>query len=118
MKSLWQEIYQMCLSILSTSINLIYADSKDIITNLVAQLKDIQNEKQAENCSISLNYLSMPENSKKLLHSPDSEELKLITQVFEQCCQIKSKDLTKTIQSFSLAEGNFVGGTTQSSTLV
>jgi hypothetical protein len=31
MKSLWQEIYQLCLNILSTSINLIYADNKQII---------------------------------------------------------------------------------------
>jgi hypothetical protein len=85
MKMLWQEIYQMCLNILSTSINLIYADTKEIITNLSHQLKEIQNEKQAENCSISLNYLSMPENSKKLLNT-GTEELNLITEVFKQCC--------------------------------
>jgi hypothetical protein len=30
-KSLWQEIYQICLNILSSSINLIYADTKEII---------------------------------------------------------------------------------------
>jgi hypothetical protein len=28
MKSLWQEIYKLCLNILSTSINLIYSDNK------------------------------------------------------------------------------------------
>ena len=57
----------MCLSILSTSINLIYADNKDIIAHLETSLKNNTNEKQAENSSISLNYLSAPENSKKLL---------------------------------------------------
>jgi hypothetical protein len=31
LESLWQEIYQLCLNILSTSINLIYADNKQII---------------------------------------------------------------------------------------
>jgi hypothetical protein len=45
MKSLWQEIYQNCLNILSTSINLIYADTKEIIKNLEVSLADIQNEK-------------------------------------------------------------------------
>lgn len=34
MKSLWHEIYQLCLNILSTSINLIYSDNKQIIQNL------------------------------------------------------------------------------------
>lgn len=100
MKMLWQEIYQMCLSILSTSINLIYADNKEIIRNLNGQLKDVKNEKQAENCSISLNYLSMPENSKKVLQA-ESEELQLITQVFEQCALLKSQDLNKTIEESS-----------------
>lgn len=33
-KSLWGEIYQMCLSILSTSINLIYSNVGDIVRNL------------------------------------------------------------------------------------
>ena len=34
MKSLWSEIYQMCLNILSSSINLIYSGNKEIISNL------------------------------------------------------------------------------------
>lgn len=67
MRQLWQEIYKICLNILSSSINLIYANTKDIIKNLESTLKNIQNEKQAENSSISLNYLSTPENCKKLL---------------------------------------------------
>ena len=64
----------MCLKILSTSINLIYANNKDILANLEGSLKNIENEKHAENSSISLNYLSAPENSKNLL-SADSDEL-------------------------------------------
>lgn len=31
MTALWQEIYQICLNILSSSINLIYSDNKEII---------------------------------------------------------------------------------------
>jgi len=67
MKTLWQQIHKMCLNILSTSINLIYADNKEIIHNLIKQLGDLKQDKQAENASISLNYLSRPENTKKLL---------------------------------------------------
>jgi len=62
---------------LSTSINLIYADNKQIISNLQANMKDVSNQKQAVNSSISLNYLSMPENAKKILLG-DSEELTMV----------------------------------------
>jgi hypothetical protein len=37
-KSLWEEIYQICLSILSTSINLIYSDIKDVVSTLEGNL--------------------------------------------------------------------------------
>ena len=67
MISLWNEIYQLCLSILSISINLIYASSKEILEDLNSTLNDIQSEKKAENSSISLNYLSQPEVTRKLL---------------------------------------------------
>lgn len=67
MKSLWKEIYQLCLNILSTSINLIYSDNKQIISNLQANMRDVANQKQAVNSSISLNYLSMGENAKRIL---------------------------------------------------
>ena len=65
-------------------------------------MKNIENEKQAENCSISLNFLSMPENSKKILQA-ESDELQLIKKVFEQCCAIKRKDLV------TIIEGNTIG---------
>ena len=58
-------MYQLCLNILSTSINLIYADNKEIIQNILSLDWERSNEKQAENTSISLNFLS--ENAKKLL---------------------------------------------------
>jgi hypothetical protein len=60
----------MCLDILSSSINLIYSDIKDVLVNLEESLRDsnkMKNAKQAENSSISLNYLAQPENAKKLL---------------------------------------------------
>jgi hypothetical protein len=84
------------LNILSSSINLIYSDTKEIIINLEQSLKEVKNEKQAENCSISLNFLSIPENSKKLLQA-DSEELEIIIRVYEQCCRIKSEDTVERI---------------------
>ena len=56
LEKLWQEIYQMCLNILSSSINLIYSNITDIAKSI--KFEDITNEKQAENSSISLNYLA------------------------------------------------------------
>ena len=100
MKFLWQEIYKLCLSILSTSINLIYSDNKEIIKNLSHLLKDISNEKEEENCGISLNYLSIPDTCKKLLKA-NQEELELLTQVYSQCCQIRSSDIIKVIDCTS-----------------
>jgi len=67
MRSLWQEIYQICLNILSTSINLIYADNKQIIQSLQSNMQDVSDQKQAVNSSISLNFLSVQENAKKIL---------------------------------------------------
>lgn len=97
-KALWAEIYQMSLSILSTSINLIYSDITDVARNLEETLAKLENEKQAENSSISLNYLTQSENMKKLIQGSD---LKIVTSVFEQCCAIKSSDLLKSIKSLS-----------------
>ena len=57
-RSLWSEIYQMCLNILSTSINLIYSNTSEIVASLNEGLADISNEKQAANSSISINYLA------------------------------------------------------------
>lgn len=63
-KKLWDEIYQMCLNILSTSINLIYSNVYEIAKSLIVHLKNTENQKQAENDSISLNYLTVSENAK------------------------------------------------------
>ena len=91
----------MCLSILSTSINLIYSNIKDVVLNLESNLNNITDEKQAENSSISLNYLTASENAKQMLMGV-TDELKLVTRVFEQCCQIKSQDIIKIIKSAPL----------------
>ena len=64
-------------------------------------MKIEQNEKQAENSSISLNYLSESENAKRVLHS-DSEELQLIQRVFELCSDIKSNNIKAVIQASKL----------------
>ncbi len=88
-KKLWIEISSMCLDILSSSINLIYSDIKDVLVNLEENLKNMKDEKQAENSSISLSYLAQSENAKKLLQG-SAEDLKLVTRVYEQCSVIKS----------------------------
>ena len=56
----------------------------------------MKNEKQAENSSISLNYLAQPENAKKLLQGTP-EDLKVVSRVFEQCSIIKSKTIIESI---------------------
>jgi len=72
-KALWNEIYSICLKILSNSMSLIYADNKEILINLTKNLEVATTDvKQAENSTISLNYLSTSENIKKLIND-DSE---------------------------------------------
>lgn len=99
-RALWVEIYQMSLSILSTSINLIYSNINDIVVSLESTLGSASehNDKQAENSSISLNYLSSSENAKKLLQG-DEAELKVLVSVFEHCCKVKSADLSRAIKA-------------------
>lgn len=38
MKKLWQQVYQLCLDILASSINMTYTDTKDILVNLKKNL--------------------------------------------------------------------------------
>lgn len=47
----------------------------------------------------------------------DAADLKLVTRVFEQCCQIKSNDMVRIIKSAPLG-GQFVTVTGASSNLV
>jgi hypothetical protein len=94
----------MCLDILSSSINLIYSDIKDVLVNLEESLRDsnkMKNAKQAENSSISLNYLAQPENAKKLLQG-STEDFKLINKVFEQCSVIRSFNVIQSIKNCPL----------------
>ncbi len=103
-KNLWVEISSMCLDILSSSINLIYSDIKDVLVNLEESLRDsnkMKNAKEAENSSISLNYLAQPENAKKLLQG-STEDFKLINKVFEQCSVIRSFNVIQSIKNCPL----------------
>jgi hypothetical protein len=95
----------MSLSILSTSINLIYSNINDIVVSLESTLGSLVNEKQADNYSISLNYISTSENAKKLLQG-DEKELKVLVRVFEQCCTIKSNDIIRVIKRSSMGSDN------------
>ena len=72
----------MCLDIMSSSISLIYSDIKHILSNLEQNLKNLKDEKQAENSIISLNYLAQTENIKKLLQGT-SDDLNVVTRVYE-----------------------------------
>ena len=72
----------MCLDIMSSSINLIYSDIKHVLSYLEENLKNLKDEKQAENSTISLNYLAQTENIKKLLQGT-SDDLNVVTRVYE-----------------------------------
>ena len=106
-KKLWGQIYHLCLEILSSSINLIYSDSKDILIALEDSLHNIKDEKQAENSSISLNYLAQAENAKKLLQG-SSDDLKLISRVFDQCSKLKSQSLIQCIKESPLGSSQTI----------
>jgi hypothetical protein len=67
---------------MSSSISLIYSDIKHILSNLEQNLKNLKDEKQAENSIISLNYLAQTENIKKLLQGT-SDDLNVVTRVYE-----------------------------------
>lgn len=45
LQGLWEEIYKMCLNILSSSINLIYSNTQDIVKNLESTLNNTLNVK-------------------------------------------------------------------------
>ncbi len=71
----------MCLDIMSSSINLIYSDIKHVLSYLEENLKNLKDEKQAENSIISLNYLAQTDNIKKLLQG-SSDDLYVVTRVY------------------------------------
>ena len=67
MRALWTNIKQQCVNIMVISINLLYSNSDQIVQTLYTQMVKVSNPNAGENCSIYLNYLSVAENSKKLL---------------------------------------------------
>lgn len=59
---------------MTNSMQLIYSDVTQIVTNLADVLNTPQlTEKQAENCSFSLQYLTTVQNVQKLLKSNDQK---------------------------------------------
>ena len=67
MEQLWENIYQVCLQTLSSSINLIYANNNEIVENLNKTLASKLDTKQEENCSISLNYLAQTSSASSIM---------------------------------------------------
>jgi len=49
-----------------------------------------------------LNYLCAPENSKKILLG-DSDELQLVSKVYDLCSNIKSQDIVEHIKNLKLS---------------
>lgn len=65
--SIWQGIYKSCQDILADSMDLIYADTSEILLMLSKTLKKEMTAKEEENCSFSLRFLSKEQNLIKLL---------------------------------------------------
>jgi hypothetical protein len=59
---------------LQGSLNLIYSSNQDIIQYLSEIMKDaLTSNKKAENATLLLTYLSLPENLKKILGTGEEE---------------------------------------------
>jgi len=74
MKCLWRTIKQSCVDIMAMSINLLYASSDQIIDTLYTHMKDFTDPKEGSNCSIYLDYLTVPENSKKIFKTEEGQD--------------------------------------------
>ncbi|CDW82480.1 hect e3 ubiquitin [Stylonychia lemnae] len=98
MKTLWQEIYQLCQSILSSSINLIYQDNSDLISTLNKTLSELNNEKQAENCVILLGYLCRKEVTKEII-DPSKSNIDAVKLLFKLTSEFSNKETLKLLEA-------------------
>lgn len=64
-------------------------------------MANITNEKQAENCSISLNYLATPATSSKLFVN-DNAQIEAVKSIFSLCCQMKGSKTSETISKLTI----------------
>ena len=75
------EIQRVCIEIMSSSINILYANNQDIAQKFLSELKE---NSSGINCNIFFDYFSQVENFQKLL----SNEINGIVDIFELTCQI------------------------------
>jgi (p)ppGpp synthase/HD superfamily hydrolase len=102
----WKDIYAQCQTIMSNSLDLIYSDTSEIITSLNEKLGNLQNEKEEEIASFSLKYISLPQNTKKLLETQDEEKLSLLSEVLSKCALIRRNSVIKELSSLRAFEDN------------
>ena len=71
--------------------DLIYAETSDIIVMLDKRLPELKTLKEEEIASFSLKYISLPAQTKKLVKTENN--LSLLTSVFNKCSKIRRKSL-------------------------
>jgi len=103
-KSLWAEIYTSCQDILANSMDLIYSETKEIVSTLDETLHNLTNEKQEENASFGLRYLSKPHNTAKLFATTEQKNLDQFVHLFTRCSQLLSTWYDNTISKNRYAE--------------
>jgi len=97
MLSLWEEIYGMCLNIMQSSMDLIYKDTNEIMNSLSSDLKDANKDsKKADSSSLSLSYLSTPENYRKFI-ATSLKDRKSILDALEHTSNIVGEKLMEKI---------------------
>lgn len=73
--------------------DLIYAETSDIIVMLDKRLPELKTLKEEEIASFSLKYISLPAQTKKLVKTENKDNLSLLTSVFNKCSDIRRKSL-------------------------
>lgn len=99
MHSLWDEIYGMCLNIMQSSMDLIYKDTNEIMAGLSSDLKEANKDsKKADSSSLSLSYLSTPENYRKFIATSPSDR-KSIFDALEHTSNIVGEKIIEKIKN-------------------
>jgi len=101
MISLWEQIHNTLLKILTSSINFIYSKDMDVVASLHKQLQTSSSQ-ALDNSSVELEYLSSPQVSRQLLSFEDDSQLELLMNVFGQLAIIRGKSFGSALAKFEL----------------
>ena len=99
-RALWHQIYTECKSIMTFGLALIYTSIPEVLSILQESLDKRENVKKAEFACIVMRYVSIPENTKKLLdvHAERPRVLK----IFEIAAEIRAKSFADGFSKLNL----------------